>query len=113
MTRKLTLRAAWLLLARKWDKPEPDGVEDGNEDLCVFLLEEWPDWGICMCIDTLESRGMIDEAVAAQMRGAELPAKLRGGYCWPRDDAGARARAAFCRKQAKKLAPKRRKARKP
>ncbi len=99
----MTEREAWLFLADKWDNVE------GDEHPRYVVVNGYEAAGLCPCIDSLESADDITPPVAAFML-AKIP-KKRDSHdaCWPFTEEGAKARAAFCRKQARLLAPKRRK----
>jgi hypothetical protein len=104
--KKITTRAAWLHLAKAWDKAK------GGEDRFVRVyIDHQRCLGVCHCLNFLRFSGAINadqwremhEAINVKRRRLPNP----DGYCWSLNKAGARARAKFCRKQAAKLKKKR------
>lgn len=99
MKRKLSEKQAWLKLAAAWDKPDIDGsivyVKFGGLELT----------GLCLCVDVLFEDVLISELTELNMKNKinKLP-RVYFTYCWPTTLAGAAKRAAWCRKQAAKLA---------
>ncbi len=100
--RKMGIRAAWLYLAKKWDKP----TKDTDGDSCVVIGKE-NSCGLCHSISDMSRAGIIDPGLVTLMLDAirELMGDS-GGWRWRTTRAGARQRAAFCRKMAAKYAKK-------
>ena len=98
MKKLLTQRQAWLLLAKAWDKPKKS---DGG--YCIGRFE----FGLCQSIWNMETDRLIDKSTSESMQDKVSEGWNRKQYTmfrWPCNTvAGARARAAFCRKQAAKL----------
>ena len=95
MTRTMTERQAWLYLARRWDA----ATEFNNRYVAsVFGLTAY---GLCESVYHL---AVVEKTTWAVMCSMEAKIKLvsrdKISYCWPRTKAGAKSRAAFCRKQA-------------
>lgn len=103
--KQLTERQAWLYLARKWDRPRRD-PEDGFPVVFIFntlLLRNCA----CLCNSCfgLFKSGRVIEPIYSDMRNRLHKNKpnSRPGcvFWWPLTKAGARSRAAFCRRMAK------------
>ena len=98
----MTEAQAWASIGRAWTRPTLfDGkywavVKEAEKVFRVFAGGH----GICPCINDLVMVGAISERRAGQMKG-RLPERREGLFCWPTTRAGARARAAFCRRMAK------------
>ncbi len=102
----MTERQAWLALAKMWDEAEPDC----EGDYCVDGLS----YGLCYSIDAPRISASEDVKCNMLDKVHRHPKSPRSKYLfkWPTSKDGAKSRAAFCRKQAELLAPKKRKARK-
>ena len=107
MARRMSESEAWAWLAKKWDNPV-EGVIVSIE-LDVYCEPA----GLCPCIDWLFYEDMISEDTHYSMH-AKIPKNPIGnvepfGMCfrWPPTMAGAKKRAAFCRKMAAKTKVKR------
>ena len=100
MKKLLTQRQAWLLLAKAWRqaKEEPPGRWSADVGYGVS-------YGLCPLINDLFNENRISEATFRSM-DKKVPRRKREVYAWPLTRAGARARAAFCRRQAAKLVKK-------
>ena len=106
MKRKMSETRAWAWLAPKWDK----AVESGGF-ANIFLSSDYQPCGLCPCIDWLCDEERISEETAESMR-EKIPKKQAGIFTmnyfrWPPTMAGAKQRAAFCRKMAAKTKVKR------
>lgn len=102
MPRKLSERAAWVMLAEAWKRPKVIGGTPFIELRgCMWA-------GLCGCIGVLWCDDMITAATEEAMysRIRKLPF-WDGGYRWPLTLDGARSRAAFCRAQADAMKLKR------
>jgi hypothetical protein len=100
MAKKLTKRQAWLWLAEKWAKPQ----KNFRNEMVVYIgmvVKNLHESVIGMFLD-----GMISKRTYASMISAIAKIRHKKVPYWPRDDAGARERAAFCRRQAKLLTRK-------
>ncbi len=88
-------RQAWLLLARLCDKAKRD-----HRGIYKFADN---DLGLCTAMDSLTLPSRIEKAI--QKKIDKQPAQDDAPFLfkWPWTKAGAVARAAFCRAQAKKL----------
>lgn len=90
----LSESAAWSKLAKLWDKPQMLHGEP-----CVLLYRN------CICGATYELflRGQLSKDVQNAMddRSGEARDFTHGAYLYPLTRAGARSRAAFCRKMAR------------
>ena len=107
-TKKLTLRQAWLHLAKLWDKPVVQSwsspVVDIGRGGCPGLCSSVADMLGVGLTETRTAKAM-DKAIGEAMRERDVV------YGWGLNLAGAKQRAAFCRLQAKKCVAKRRKPR--
>jgi hypothetical protein len=101
--KKMTTRAAWLHLAKAWDKAK------GNKNgLFVASIGHQRYFGLCHCLNFLLNNGAIDLYQWREMRMVIYKQqRLPNTYCWKLNKAGACARAEFCLKQAAKLKKKR------
>lgn len=103
MAKLLTEREAWLLLAEWWSgKLRTD--DDGDT---LMVGGKWGCYGLCSSIVLLSSTGRISQEIQESMRRklGEVPGS---DYRWPQTLAGARQRAAFCRRMAAELKPRKR-----
>ena len=102
--KQMSEREAWVYLAPLWDKPTMAGgvayaiiyFGDRAEGLCgsVFLL--W--YHGLISNRTRNAMGKQIKAVPKTIPGLHAPDL----YAWPRNLAGAKQRAAFCRRMARK-----------
>lgn len=94
----LTEKQAWEKLARAWNNPECDGK-------VPYVLDH--SYGICHALSDLRRTNDISDTMENRMVAkAENPGE-RDCWRWPLNCEGAKARAAFCRKQAKLCSRKR------
>lgn len=97
-----TEQAAWLYLARRWDKPLLAGPEGSGASV---VIAGWC-FGLCGSITGLRIKGYITDAMrqAMQMRLECAKPRIKpsnpGPYWWRCNKTGARSRAAFCRRMA-------------
>lgn len=91
----MTERQAWLKLAKIWD-----GAKDDGDDIAYV-----PSGATGLCPSILEIRGYLTDQVYESMMRAidDLRSVTEHNHKWPMTLAGAKARAAFCRLQAKLL----------
>ena len=97
----MTERQAWLYLAKRWDKAFlSDGYTVTNVcDDCTH--------GLCQSLCHLEDEGEIDSNTRLEMSSKIPKSADFAPYVWPMTIAGAKKRAAFCRRMAAKCKPKR------
>lgn len=99
----MTELQAWLRLERWWGNPalkhDAFALSNGGEG-CAF---------ICGDIDVLFATNRIGPVVYDRMKQKIRDAIRRRTYLAPKTLSGAKVRAAFCRKQARLLAPKKKK----
>lgn len=95
----LSEREAWLKLAKLWTKPDI-----GSSD-CPRVLD-WS-FGVCHSVDDLRGMNEISVSLADRMREKAQNPKDPDAWRWPLTIAGAKSRAAFCRKMAKLCSRKR------
>ena len=105
-TKKLTLRQAWIYLAKLWDAPllGPTGT-------AYLQFGLTPCYGLCGTLASMRRRGLISADVltsAKQVIIALACKNVDGPFLFELTKAGAKRRAAFCRDQAKKCVAKRR-----
>lgn len=97
----MTKREAWLSLATAWDNAKPDK----NGEWCA-AIGIWQDHGLCGSIFSLQLPMRVSEQMFAQMKKhwpKRIAVRTKEGVAWrwPFTKAGAKARAAFCRKMAR------------
>jgi len=94
---------AWKLLARAWARARSDAY-----GTYYVKLRKSRVYGLCRSIKVLRADGVISYRVARQMlrRILNLYPEARDHFVWSRDSEGARARAEFCQKMVKEVAPK-------
>lgn len=93
MPKRLSERAAWLLVADTWENAGYDGTARVMCGLAHF--------GICATVMYLQRSDQISKNMAEKLENRlkkNLPGK--GTYRFPNTPGGARKRAAFCRKMA-------------
>lgn len=97
--------AAWRYLARRWDVAARPGRGFNVE---VRLVGRVFAWGLCSALRHLEDRASgrrgalwYDTVRAMQMRLCDNRGGIGVGYWWPNSRAGARLRAAYCRRMAR------------
>ena|ERR1700677_2608895 len=95
----LTETEAWLKLEEVWLGPL---AIDCDGDLHVHFNGQ-PHFGLCACITDMYDIGLINITALHSMRDKIAVVDTHGGYLWPWTEAGAKARAAFCRKQINEL----------
>src|SRR3990167_5049387 len=95
----MTERQAWLFLAKAWDAAEGE-VIGGRVIFCAGMAT-----GLCPMLCYLEDTAKISEDTYNAMCAKiwRLPSVTYQDHKWPIDKAGAKARVAFCRLQAKLL----------
>lgn len=100
----LSERRAWLYLAKKWDKAKPpklDGWEDDVE-VVIRLNRFGEEIGLCDTIVRLPISCSVCDAMEDKVdRERRRLKKRRWAFLWPTTKAGAKKRAAFCRRMAK------------
>lgn len=101
MKRKLTEYQAWMKLAKAWDKPSPRSSGDW-----AVTINGQPHIALCICLIAWLTDESISEVVFDSMTD-KIYQGHDGGFRWTLDSKGAKARAAFCRKMAAKVKPKR------
>jgi hypothetical protein len=105
MPKQMTERAAWLYLAKRWDK----AVLGGDGDAMVRINTDRTIVCLCDSILRLQMDERIDVFTESCMvdRIQRLPnINQSSSYKWPRTLRGARSRAAFCRRMAKQCGKK-------
>ena len=100
----MTERAAWLKLAKLWNKPLRGVVpyvrlRHGAHGMVGRN-------GLCACVTSLYVDGKIDHDARLDMNSKVHAAIKHGAYAWPLTLAGAKSRAAFCRRMAAKCTAK-------
>ncbi len=95
----MTEKQAWLRLAKMWDAAKPDCSG-------LYSAGKIPCFGLC---GTIAWQIKEREIVTAMLSKVRATKGYDGGYLWTNDKRGAKARAAFCRKQSALLTPKRKK----
>ena len=95
----MTQRQAWLYLAEKWDNAHDDG--DGNYFASSGTIGAY---GLCPMID-FGMRVKPDVRKSMLKKISAIPF-MDEPYRFPTDKSGARQRASFCRKMARKLTKK-------
>jgi len=95
----MTEKQAWLYLAKKWDKPKKP-----PSDYAFVRISGMVCFGLCgsvkmLNITTRSVKRMLNRIEVGWSR--TFP--FYDNYRWPRTRAGAKSRAAFCRKMAKQL----------
>jgi hypothetical protein len=97
---KMTIRGAWLRLAEAWDK-----AKEGEDGFVEVYIGRQRSLGLCNYLNFLLYSEAIDRCQWQEMHETIVKQQqLPNAYCWSLDEVGARARAAFCREQAAKLA---------
>lgn len=94
----MTERAAWLYLARCWDAAVPDKYFGR-----AALIGNYRADGICYSICALnwfEKVAQAGKRRMDKMMAENRPKDTPHTFWWPRTVAGAKKRAAFCRKMA-------------
>ena len=100
MTRRMSERAAWLWLAKRWEKAKTCNCQhDCGMPIVVVSNAQYS--GLCGCVVRMCQTNKIDGATAGTM--LRKIAECGIGFIWPLTAAGARARVRFCLKQAAKL----------
>ena len=104
----MSKRKAWLYLSKLW------GATNAPHVMIDFGHRKVHCIGLCDGVNILLETGQITRDVYRAMH-KEITAAIRSncgdlsvplGFGWTRDVTGARQRAAFCRKMAAKLKPK-------
>ena len=110
MTKMMTERQAWSYLARRWEaaKRSKDWEywSDQHEYWATIFSEKY--LGLCLAIDHLYHLDKIDQTTRTRMMAviSKEPKRFQL-FCWSYlTPGGKRARAAFCRRQAARLAKK-------
>lgn len=91
MKKPMTEAQAWEYIAKTWDKPKKRG--DGyccSRDGCS---------GVCFSISNFQLLFGVVTGMTNRLRAHR--AERADGYWWPQTRAGARSRAAFCRRMAR------------
>lgn len=94
----LSERAAWLKLAKLWDNPM------GNLENAYIDMGDRRSFGLCGCIASFHfaaKRTSYATMWAMLDKVNEIMSETDNAYRWPTTRAGARQRAAFCRRMAK------------
>ena len=91
---------AWLYLAELWDDAKPN--EYGDHSIIIF------DKAVnCLCnsLKYLYFEGKINPTLYLYMWNVikRVPRLALSEYCWPKDAAGAKSRAKFCRDMAERI----------
>lgn len=100
----LTERQAWLKIAKACDVAGSDGS-------FVVVKKMGRSWGLCTAVGDLWFSGEIEEETARSMFSKihkHAPPRGDFDYAWETSKAGAKARAAFCRKMAALCKPAKR-----
>jgi hypothetical protein len=95
--KKMTTREAWLYLAKAWDTSRwcADRFISRVNGICCS--------GLCPGIEALRNTSVINDSQRREMlRVIDPNNRYRWNYRWRLNKAGARARAEFCRAQAKR-----------
>lgn len=96
MKRKLSEKQAWLKIAAAWDK-----ATDPGDGICTVFNG---DTGLCPTICVWKISTISEDTYRSMMdKIMRLPSVTRMCHKWPMSAKGAKARAAWCRKQAKLL----------
>jgi len=98
-------REAWLYIARRWDRARRCSC-DPHCTSFIAHIESFACEGICVCIDLMPD---VDKDVRERMAQKIYAVQHGSLFLYPRTLAGAKKRAAFCRKQAKLLTKGKRK----
>lgn len=104
MPKPLTESQAWAYLAKKWDGAK---LATYGGDLYVEIEPSWMEcFGLCDCVHVLADHDHTSDetrdAMLATTQALRRGKGWRGKFAWSHTQRGARARAAFCRKMAKK-----------
>ena len=85
----------WLYMAELWDNAKPDE--------CGYFIAGPGLNGLCNTLGDIYAIDKIDKTLYVHMWNVldKVP-KLEAPYCWPKDAAGAKSRAQFCRDMAER-----------
>lgn len=103
MSQYLSERRAWERLAVACGRVEPTGESESAYFTVKFRDNRITEFGLCSSIGDLEAWGAIPYLTALSMKRKIGPVgKYIAKFRWPITPKGHAARAAFCRKQAKR-----------